>query len=184
MTKDYYELLGVSPQASQREITTMYRKLSKKYHPDKHAEDPDLMRWAEGMMKDLNEAYTILRDPVKRAEYDQQRLTPSPPPRPTEVRYTYTVVSPTQPQSAVAGPAFSALSFGLLSLTITRSLIFAFLGAGLGYYLGKQLSTIRISWIFYGAIIGGILLSRFGYQGFLVGTIIGALLGFGLSQGK
>ena len=66
MDKDYYKIMGVAPDASEKEIKTAYRKLARKYHPDISQEDS-----AEERFKEMGEAYEVLRDPVKRAEYDQ-----------------------------------------------------------------------------------------------------------------
>ncbi len=67
--KDLYEILGVSPDASQEEIKRAYRRLARKYHPDLHPGDKE----AEERFKEISEAYEILSDPKKRAEYDQLR---------------------------------------------------------------------------------------------------------------
>ncbi|GAF41418.1 hypothetical protein FC83_GL002259 [Agrilactobacillus composti DSM 18527 = JCM 14202] len=64
--RDYYEVLGVSRDASDDEIKKAFRKLSKKYHPDLN-KAPD----AEAKFKEVNEAYEALSDPQKRAAYDQ-----------------------------------------------------------------------------------------------------------------
>ena len=70
--KDYYKTLGVSKNASQDEIKKAYRKLARKYHPDLNPGD----KTAEHKFKELNEAYEILNDPKKRAEYDQFGSSP------------------------------------------------------------------------------------------------------------
>jgi molecular chaperone DnaJ len=65
--KDYYEILGVSRDATQEEIKKAYRKLARKYHPDVNQDDPE----AEEKFKEVKEAYDILSDEQKRAQYDQ-----------------------------------------------------------------------------------------------------------------
>ncbi len=65
--KDYYEILGVSRDASQEEIKKAFRRLARKYHPDLNPGDKE----AERRFKEINEAYDILGDPKKRAEYDR-----------------------------------------------------------------------------------------------------------------
>lgn len=65
-SKDYYDILGVSKDASDDEIKHAYRKLSKKWHPDIN-KAPN----AEEKFKEINEAYETLSDPQKRANYDQ-----------------------------------------------------------------------------------------------------------------
>ena len=64
MSKDYYNILGVSKSASDDEIKKAFRKLAHKYHPDKSGGD-------EAKFKEINEAYQILSDKQKRTQYDQ-----------------------------------------------------------------------------------------------------------------
>ena len=66
--KDLYEILGVNKNATDDEIKKAYKKLAKKYHPDLNPDDKEA---AERKMKELNVAYDILKDPQKRAQYDQ-----------------------------------------------------------------------------------------------------------------
>src|SRR5271156_4721284 len=64
--KDYYEVLGVTRGADANEVKRAYRKLARKYHPDVSKE-----KNAENKFKEVQEAYEVLRDPEKRAAYDQ-----------------------------------------------------------------------------------------------------------------
>jgi molecular chaperone DnaJ len=63
---EFYDLLGVSPNASEAEIKKAYRKLAMDYHPDRNSA-PE----AEARFKEITEAYEVLRDPQKRAAYDR-----------------------------------------------------------------------------------------------------------------
>ncbi len=65
--QDYYEILGVSKTAEEREIKKAYKRLAMKYHPDRNQGDKE----AEAKFKEIKEAYEILTDAQKRAAYDQ-----------------------------------------------------------------------------------------------------------------
>jgi curved DNA-binding protein len=78
--KDYYEIMGLARDASPEEIKRAYRRLARKYHPDVSKEKD-----AEARFKEVGEAYEVLRDPEKRAAYDQlgrrasgEEFTPPP----------------------------------------------------------------------------------------------------------
>jgi curved DNA-binding protein len=78
--KDYYEIMGVARDASPDEIKRAYRRLARKFHPDVSKEKD-----AEARFKEVGEAYEVLRDPEKRAAYDQLGRRPQgedfkPPP--------------------------------------------------------------------------------------------------------
>lgn len=66
--KDYYAILGVKKDASEKEIKQAYRRLARKWHPDVN---PDKRKEAEAKFKEINEAYEVLSDPEKRKAYDQ-----------------------------------------------------------------------------------------------------------------
>lgn len=65
--RDYYEVLGISRNASEQDIKRAFRRLAKKYHPDQNKSDAD----AEAKFKEAQEAYAVLSDKNRRAQYDQ-----------------------------------------------------------------------------------------------------------------
>jgi curved DNA-binding protein CbpA len=67
-TRNLYELLGLSKEASQQDIRRAHRKLARNYHPDTNHQDPQ----AEERFKEVQQAYEVLSDPQKRREYDQR----------------------------------------------------------------------------------------------------------------
>ena len=79
--KDYYDVLGVSKDASEKDIKTAYRKLAMKHHPDR-SDDPG----AEEMFKELSEAYAVLSDPDKRPCRNQQSVLAGGPVPRSELR--------------------------------------------------------------------------------------------------
>ena len=72
MARDYYEVLGVAPEAAEADIKKAFRSLAMQYHPDKHQGNKD----AEEKFKEINEAYAVLSDPDKRAHYDRFGTAP------------------------------------------------------------------------------------------------------------
>ena len=64
--RDYYDVLGISKDASEDQIKQSFRSLARKYHPDKNPDDPE----AESMFKEIQEAYAILSNPEERRKYD------------------------------------------------------------------------------------------------------------------
>jgi curved DNA-binding protein CbpA len=65
---DYYQILGVSPDADSKAIKAAYRRMARQYHPDTQTDES-----SEEQMKQINEAYDVLSDPKKRATYDRKR---------------------------------------------------------------------------------------------------------------
>jgi len=66
---DYYKILGVTPQATEKDIKAAYRKLAKEYHPDVVQDDPE----GNKKMYEIQEAYGVLGDAEKRKQYDSFR---------------------------------------------------------------------------------------------------------------
>ena len=66
MTKNYYQVMGLTPEATGEEIKKTYRKLAMQYHPDRNLGDPE----CEERLKEMNEAYQVLGDEHKRRHYD------------------------------------------------------------------------------------------------------------------
>lgn len=88
--RNYYDILGISEEAGQREIKTAFKKLAMLYHPDKHRGDPEM----EERFKEVNMAYQVLSNPVKKANYDYRLKYSVPtynamPPRPPYQRPRY-----------------------------------------------------------------------------------------------
>lgn len=69
MTKDYYKILDISEFSTSDEIKCAYRKLARKWHPDVAGNTPDIL----SKFKDINEAYEILSDRIKKTDYDKAR---------------------------------------------------------------------------------------------------------------
>ncbi|MFV0526603.1 MAG: molecular chaperone DnaJ [Acidimicrobiales bacterium] len=69
LDKDFYKILGVSEDVSEKDLTKAYRKLARQYHPDANPDDPK----AEDRFKEISEAYDVLSDSERRAEYDEVR---------------------------------------------------------------------------------------------------------------
>jgi curved DNA-binding protein CbpA len=74
---DYYQLLGVTPQASAGEIRQAYARLAREKHPDRFP-DPEAKQQAQRSFQDITTAFNALANPKSRQEYDQQRDKPVP----------------------------------------------------------------------------------------------------------
>lgn len=103
--KDYYQILGVSRTASDADIRRAFHKLALKYHPDRNAGSLQ----AEEKFKEINEAYQVLSDSVKRADFDHVYRAPgstgsAPHPTPQNTRPYTEPVSPSRPTAAT--PAY------------------------------------------------------------------------------
>ena len=115
MNYSYYDILGINKDASQDEIKKAYRKLASKYHPDVST-DPK----ANEKMALLNEAYDTLKDPMKRADYDQYGTNSYNSESNNDTGYTYYNYNPNSNYEYSGGYVYpkSAFSIGRLILTI------------------------------------------------------------------
>ena len=73
-SRSHYDVLGVSPTASTRDIKNAYRDKARRVHPDRVAASDE--QWASREMASLNEAWSVLSDPVRRRAYDDSLRTP------------------------------------------------------------------------------------------------------------
>jgi hypothetical protein len=115
--RDYYQILGLPPSASDQELKRRYRFLTQAYHPDKFR-SPEHKAQGEAEVKVINEAYNVLIDPQKRRDFDASRFNTSssdhksqrrsspPPPQPTP--------SNAQREGATARPKTGGISDGLI----------------------------------------------------------------------
>ena len=108
--RDYYEVLGVSKGASEEEIKKAYKKLARKYHPDRNPGDKE----AEEKFKEINEANEVLSDPDKKARYDQ---------------FGFAGVDPNYGAGAAGGGAYGAGGFDFGDL---GDIFGSFFGGGFG----------------------------------------------------
>lgn len=99
-SNNYYEILGVRPNAAQDEIELAYKGRRSQYHPDRYAQsDADTQAWATAKMQDVNEAYEVLASAELRARFDRRRASDQVPP--TQARPCH--AAPEQaPQDAAA----------------------------------------------------------------------------------
>ncbi len=98
-SRGYYAILGVSERASYREIKQAYRKLARRYHPDRNSS-----AFAEDMIKKINAAFEVLSDETKRSQYDKTGYADVPEPTVAEPQHASSTAednhqSPTSPSS-------------------------------------------------------------------------------------
>jgi len=111
---DYYKILQVDPEAEPEVVTAAYRRLAAKYHPDVNKACD-----AEQRMRDLNQAYAVIGDPVKRSEYDRQRQARVRTRASAAPRSTYYTTRKTTPIVTVTP---SVLAFGQVAKGATKTL--------------------------------------------------------------
>jgi len=126
--RDYYAVLQVAPNASQPMISAAYDALARKYHPDLTAEPVD-----PGRMRELDEAFDVLDNPGKRAEYDRrQRRVSAPVPTPA---------NPPRPRDRSFWGALGLIAVGLASLAAAVFVLVAVVLDDGGAKLGDEVTT-------------------------------------------
>ena len=131
-SRDYYQVLGASEDASPREIERLYKRLAHQRHPDRGGTEEE--------MKALNEAYQVLHAEDTRKQYDSQRQRPVP--RPAE-----THVTPAARDVGVYGQLLSALLCMLLGLMLLFLVHFN------GLWFLWPLSILAWGVVFFGVVI-------------------------------
>lgn len=131
-SKDYYSILGASPDASPREIESLFRRLARTRHPDRGGTEEE--------MKALNEAYRVLRDETVRSEYDSHRRKPASEPGAIHVH------APAR-EVGVHGQALSALLCLMLGLVLLVLLRFN------GLWFLWPMAILALGVMFFGVLI-------------------------------
>jgi DnaJ domain len=131
-SKDYYQVLGASEDASPREIERLYKRLAHQRHPDRGGTEEE--------MKDLNEAYQVLHDEATRKQYDSQRQRPVARPAGADV-------TPAAREVGVWGQSLSALLCMLLGLMLLFLVHFN------GLWFLWPLSILAWGVVFFGVVI-------------------------------
>lgn len=180
--KDYYGILEISPEATQEEVKKAYRVLVLMYHPDRHShtDNKELTEKAEQKFKLIQEAYEVLSDPEKRAQYDtsyseaEQRPRYAEYPEDRTVEETYEEKQKesgerAQAEAAVTAFPIKTLYFSLGSLSLALVGLF-FRSAGQETLGGWGVLQIALG--LGGMAIGGWLLWSHGTTG---SRIVGAL---------
>jgi curved DNA-binding protein CbpA len=133
--RDYYEVLGAGEDSSPREIERLYKRLAHQRHPDRGGTEEE--------MKALNEAYQVLHDEAKRAEYDTQRRRPVMQPAAGHS----TPATPAARDVGVYGQLFGALMCTLLGLMLLLLVHFN------GLWFLWPLSILAWGVVFFGVVI-------------------------------
>jgi hypothetical protein len=116
--KDYYQILGILETASQEDIRQAYLQLALIWHPDRHAgESPERIAIATACFKEIGEAYGILSDPAKKADYDWRLRGCRVSPQPRSSRPS----GPSASAAAAARPSSSASGNGRSDSSYSRA---------------------------------------------------------------
>ena len=150
MNKDYYEILGITKDASEDEIKKAYRKLAAEYHPDV-SKDPK----ANEKMALINEAYATLKDPDKRANYDQYGSN-------EDMSYNYNPSNNNYEYSSgyvyVKSPfAMGRFIIGIIFILLVITGIWRLIEFGRSIYGNNDVSSEHFKYSFYSGFYGNYL---------------------------
>lgn len=119
-TTDFYEVLGISPTSEDVVVQAAFKALMRKHHPDTNNS-----AGAEARAKAINEAYSVLKDPARRARYDAQRhrsgqkkASPPPPPRPSAARPRGKAERPKAPPHPIDKPGDRTVSIAIAAAVL------------------------------------------------------------------
>jgi DnaJ-class molecular chaperone len=149
MKKDFYELLGVSKNASKEEIKSAYRKSALKFHPDRN-KSPD----AEEKFKEINEAYEVLSNDQKKTAYDQYGHAAFDPNSGPFSGHTYTQQNGPNFTYTQGGNPFGGADFDFGGFSNPFDIFEQFFGGGFRQQSQPRLSTYKISVTFLEAANG------------------------------
>ena len=110
--KDYYQILGILETASQEDIRQAYLRMALVWHPDRHTgESPERIAIVTACFQEIGEAYGVLSDPSRKADYDWRRrqIKVTPTPRPS--RPSSSASAPSRPYSSTSGTGRRDSSF-------------------------------------------------------------------------
>ncbi len=166
---DYYQVLGIAPTATADQVRAAFRRLARRIHPDTNPSWEDDER-ANQQMALLNEAYSVLRDPAQRAEYDRQRQMHRPRADPASRPNAAPTRPMGTPQRDSAADGWSELIFRPSRLEpLAVGLALWLFGAIPFIGLTKQITWITLLWAAAGFMSGALsLLAAIPYfQGYL-----------------
>jgi molecular chaperone DnaJ len=120
-SKGYYAIFGVSEKASYKEIRHAYRRLARKYHPDRNSS-----AFAEEMIKKINAAFEVLSDEAKRKQYDREEFDVAQEPEPARPSPPQWITSENVVADFFNGPYYLDMPKGRFHIIVEPSLCMAF----------------------------------------------------------
>ncbi|GBC92339.1 Chaperone protein DnaJ 1 [bacterium HR15] len=176
---DAYRELGLTPDATPEEIRRAYRRLARRYHPD-HAPEGKQHEYEE-KMKRVNAAYAVLRNPHRRAQYDQLRQNGAVTPRGPSASPTARATAPNDPYMQMRvgyQQRLYRMQVNTRQLPVWAQLLsglFAGLGLVMGFLMGLPFGIVGCIPGALVGLIGGMLVGLFAVYLLLLGLPVGLL---------